>query len=138
MSCVLRVSGEHLDIDALLRSHYLIPIVIWRKGDEGFLKGRFHADSGANFNVSDAEIEDVARQIIDAEFYLATNYNQISTLVSATGVANATLNFAVSTRPGFVTQTSSFSSTFVQHVAELGLGLAVSHYPTQEDVEENI
>lgn len=138
MSCVLSVSGEHLDIDALLQRQNLIPIVTWRKGEERFLKGRFHTDSGANFDVSDAEIEDFARQIIDAELYLATNYNAISILVSAAGVANATLDFSVSTRPGFVTQTSYFSSTFVQHVAELGLGLAVSHYPTQDDIEENI
>ncbi len=138
MSCVLRVSGEHLDIDALIQRQNLIPIVTWRKGEERFLKGRLHADSGANFDVSDAEIEDVARQIADAEIYLATNYNEISILLSGTGVSNATLDFAVATRPGFVTQTSSFSSAFVRHVAELGLALAVSHYPTQDDVEENI
>jgi hypothetical protein len=137
MSCVLRVSGEYLDIDALLQSQNLIPIVTWRKGGERFLKGRLHTDSGANFEVSHAEIEDVARQVADAERYLATNYNEISILVSAAGCTNAVLDFAVATRPGFVTQTSSFSSSFVQHVAELGLALAVSHYPTQDDVEEN-
>lgn len=138
MSCVLRVSGEHLDIDALLQSQNLIPVVTWRKGEERFLKGRFHTDSGANFDISDAEFEDVATQIVDAEFYLATHYNEISILVSAAGVTNATLDFAVATRPGFVTQTSSFSAAFVQHMAELGLGLAVSHYPTQDDVEGSI
>ncbi len=135
MSCVLRVSGEHLDIDALLRVLNLIPIVAWRKGEERFLKGQFHADSGANFDVSDAEIEDVARQIADAEFYLATNYNEISKLASTEGVAKANLDFAVATRPRLVTQTSSFSSALLQHVAALGLGLAVSHYPTRNDVE---
>ena len=135
MSCVLRVSGEHLDIDVLLRGLNLIPIVAWRKGDELFLKGQCHADSGANFDVSDAEIGDVARQIADAEFYLATNYDEISILASSAGVARATLDFAVATHPGFVTQTSTFSSAFLQRVAELGLGLAVTHYPTQDDVE---
>ena len=136
MSCVLRVSGEHLDINALLQNLNLIPIVAWRKGEEQFFKkGQFHANSGANFDVSDAEIEDVVRQIADAEFYLATNYNEISILVSTAGVVKATLDFAVATRPGSFTQTSSFSSAFVQYVAELGLGLAVSHYPTQDDVE---
>ena len=137
MSCVLRVSGEHLDIDALLLSQNLIPVVTWRKGDERYLKGRFRTDSGANFEVSHAEIEDAAGQIADAERYLATNYDEISMLVSAAGVTNATLDFPVATRPGFVTQTSSFSSEFVQRVAELGLALAVSHYPTQDDEEEN-
>eukprot|EP01036_Dinobryon_divergens_P019988 gene19988-27351_t len=51
MSCVLRVPGEHLDIDVLLRGLNLIPIVAWRKRDEGFSKGQFHAESGANFDV---------------------------------------------------------------------------------------
>ncbi len=137
MSCVLRVSGEHLDIDALLQSQNLFPILTWRKGEERFLKGRFHTDSGANFDVSDAEIEDVGRQIVDAEFFLKTHYNEISILVSAAGVAYATFDFAVATRQGFVTQTSSFSAAFVQHLAELGLGLAVSHYPNHGDIEEN-
>ena len=137
MGCVLRVSGEHLDIDALLQSQKLIPITTWRKGKERISKGRFHADSGANFVVSDAEFEDIALQISDTEFYLATNYDEISALASAAGVTEATLDFAVATRPGFVTQTSSFSSTFLQHVAKLGLGLAVSHYPTQDDIEED-
>lgn len=138
MPCVLRLSGEHLDIDALLKRQNLIPIVTWRKGEERFLKGRRHTDSGANFVVSHAEIEDVAGQIADAESYLAANYNEISLLVSAAGVASATLDFAVATRPGFVTHTSFFSSAFVQQVAQLRLALAVSHYPTQDDVEENI
>ncbi len=55
MSCVLRVSGEHLDVDALLLSQNLIPVITWRKGDERYLKGRFRTDSGANFDVSHAE-----------------------------------------------------------------------------------
>lgn len=138
MGCVLRVSGEHLDIDALLQSQKLIPVITWRKGEERILKGRFSANSGANFVVSDAEIEEVALQILDAESYLATNYDEISVLASGAGVTAATLDFAVATRPGFVTQTSTFSSAFLQHVARLGLGLAVSHYPTQDDIEEDI
>lgn len=138
MSCVLRVSGEHLDIDSLLQSQKLIPVVTWKKGEERILKGRFSANSGANFVVSDAEIEEVALQILDAESYLATNCDEISTLASAAGVTNATLDFAVAIRPGFVTQTSTFSSAFLQHVAKLGLDLAISHYPTQDDIEEEI
>jgi hypothetical protein len=135
MGCVLRVFGEHLDIDALFQSQKLTPVVTWRKGQERILRGRFHMDSGANFDVSNVEDEDFSLQISDAEVYLTENSDEIIKLASASGVEEATLDFSVSTRPGFLTQTSFFPPTFLQQVARLGLGLAVSHYPTDDSVE---
>ena len=134
MGCVLRVYGEHLDIDALLSSLKLIPVVTWRKGQERVVKGRFHMDSGANFVVSDADIEDIPRQIADTESYLSRNHDELSSVTSAAGVAGAILDFAVATQQGFATQTSNFSCAFLQRLTYLRLGLAVSHYRT-EDIE---
>lgn len=135
MGCVLRVFGEHLDIDTLLQSQELIPVVTWRKGQERVLKGRFHVDSGANFDVCGADDEDLSLQISSAKLYLARNSGEIMKLTVAVGVDEITLDFSVSTRPGFMTQTSIFSSAFLQQVARLGLGLAVSHYPTDDSAE---
>jgi hypothetical protein len=136
MGCVLRVYGEFLDIEVLLPNLKLIPVVTWRKGHDRFLKGRLHVDSGANFVVSDAGIDDFPAQITDAESYLRKNHAEILKLTSATGAAGAILDFAVATRPGFATQTSAFSPEFLACMTKLRLCLAVSHYPTENDIDE--
>jgi hypothetical protein len=129
MGCVLRVYGEGLDIDALLSSVNLNAVVTWKTGQER-LKGRFHSDSGANFVASDADIEDFPRAIVETNFFLAQNYDELYKLTSTPGVAGAVLDFAVATQPGRVIQTSNFSIAFLQRMADLNLALAVSHYPT--------
>lgn len=134
MSCVLRVYGEDLEIDALLPGLKLVPFRTWKKGQERPLKGRFHVDSGANFVVSDAEIDNFPAQLADAESYLANNHDEIWKLATAAGLAGAVLDFAVATRPGFATQTSNFSSAFLQRMVHLKLDLAVSHYLTETDI----
>lgn len=136
MSCVLRVQGDFFDIDALLSNVELIPVAIWKKGQKRFSKGQLHINSGANFVVSDADIEDFPAQIAEAESYLAKNYDEIMKLTSAAGVSDAVLDFAVATRPGFVTQTSNFTVAFLGHMAKLKLALAVSHYPIEHDIEK--
>lgn len=135
MGCVLRVYGEDLDIDALLSSVTLIAVVIWKTGQEGVLKGRFHSDSGANFVASDADIEDFPLVIAETESFLVQNHADIWKLTSAPGVTGAVLDVAVATRSGFVTQTSNFSFALLQQMAQLNLSLAVSHYPT-DDISE--
>ena len=135
MGCVLRVYGEHLDIDALLSSVSLIAVAIWKTGQERISKGRFHSNSGANFVASHADVEDFLCAIAEVELFLKQNYDEIYMLTSAPGATGAVLDFAVATRPGLVIQTSNFSSAFLQRMADLNLALAVSHYPT-DDISE--
>jgi hypothetical protein len=135
MGCVLRVYGEHLDIDVLLSSVNLIAVQIWKTRQERILKGRFHSDSGANFVVSDADVEDFPRVIAEVELFLTRNYDELRMLTSAPGATGAVLDFAVITRPGLVIQTSNFSSVFLRQMTNLNLALAVSHYPT-DDISE--
>jgi hypothetical protein len=61
MSCILRISGESLDIDALLSRHNLTPDRIWKKGEPRTLKGKVHSDCGANFLASDADLDEFDR-----------------------------------------------------------------------------
>jgi hypothetical protein len=135
MGCVLRVYGEHLDIDALLSSVSLIAVAIWKTGQERILKGRFHSNSGANFVASHADVEDFLRVIVEVELFLKQNHDELYMLTSAPGATGAVLDFAVATRPGLVIQTGNFSSAFLQRMADLNLALAVSHYPT-DDISE--
>jgi hypothetical protein len=132
MGCVLRVYGEHLDIDALLSSVSLIAVAIWKTGQERILKGRFHSNSGANFVASHADVEDFLRVIVEVELFLKQNHDELYMLTSAPGATGAVLDFAVATRPGLVIQTGNFSSAFLQRMADLNLALAVSHYPTDD------
>jgi hypothetical protein len=132
MGCVLRVYGEHLDIDTLLSSVDLIAVVTWKTGQERILKGRFHSDSGANFVVSNADVEDFPCVVAETELFLARNYDDLCILTSAPEATGAVLDFAVATRPGLITKTSIFSSAFLQRMADLNLALAVSHYSTDD------
>jgi hypothetical protein len=85
MGCVLRVYGEHLDIDALLSSVSLIAVAIWKTGQERILKGRFHSNSGANFVASHADVEDFLRVIAEVELFLKQNHDELYMLTSARG-----------------------------------------------------
>lgn len=85
--------------------------------------------------MSDADIEDFTRVMEETELFLARNYDELCKLTSAPGVAGAVLDFAVATRPGLVTQTSNFSTAFLQRMADLNLALTVSHYPADDSGE---
>jgi len=114
MSCVLRVLGENLDIDGLLVKQKPIPVATWKNGEERLLKGLFHVNSSANFDVSDAGSEELSRQISDAELYLARNSDEIMKIMKVKGLEEMMLDFSISTRPGFVTQTRFFPAKLLK------------------------
>jgi hypothetical protein len=85
MSSILRISGESLDIDALL-SLYPLPVDrAWKKGEPRILKGRFHSDSGANFLASDADLDEFDRQVSEATEYLEQHAPVIAKMVEFPG-----------------------------------------------------
>ena len=87
MSCVLRISGTALDIDALLSSVALAPNRTWRKGElRSKAVARTHADSGASFIASDAEFDAFDQQIADAITFLSSNSAAVTALASFAGV----------------------------------------------------
>ncbi|MDE2428131.1 MAG: hypothetical protein KGM99_05350 [Burkholderiales bacterium] len=128
MSCLLRISGESLDIDALLSLHSLPLDRAWKKGEPRVLKGKFHLDSGLNILVSDANLDQITRQIEEATNYLELNAPVLAKISAFPGVQNATLDFGIAIYEGHVAQFSFFPAKFIQLVANAGISLEVSHY----------
>ncbi|MBC3860714.1 hypothetical protein H8K32_01280 [Undibacterium jejuense] len=132
MSCVFRISGELLDIDALL-AQCAIPVCrMWRKGEPRILKGKFHSDSGANFIASDADFVEFDNQLVDATAFLKGHASEIAKIIAFPGLQNAILDFAVATKDGYTTQSSYLPPKFVQLVARLEIGVGISHYPSAD------
>ena len=137
MSCILRISGESLNVDALLSQHDMSPDRTWKKGEARSLKGKTYSDCGANFIASEADLDEFARQLTEATAYLETHTTTIANMVATPGVQYAVLDFGVSLREGYVAQFCYFPPQFIQLVANAGIGLEVSQYACSEDDGES-
>ena len=70
MSCILRVGGQELDVGALLKQLPFMPYRTWCKGDVHGIKKRILTDSGAAFDVSQADLDEFDQQTEDATAFL--------------------------------------------------------------------
>ena len=137
MSSILRISGQSLDIDALLSLYSLPYDRVWKKGEPRVLNGKLHTDSGANFLASNADLGEFDRQVSEATEYLEQHAPVVSRMVAFPGVQNAVLDFGVSLYEGNVAQFSFLPPKLVQLAASAGLGLEVSHYACSKGDEES-
>jgi len=130
--CVLRVSGENLDIDALLAFTSLVPRHVVRKGQPRFERSKHIAGySGFNVSVSDASGTDVQSQVRDALAFLQMNREDIQRAVQFPGVEHARLDFGVHCRlsNGIAAQFDYYPPDLLRLAGELGLGIEISLYP---------
>jgi len=134
MSCILRVSGESLDVDALISDLPLSADQTWRKGQpRSTVSGRLHANSGANFLVSDADLDAFARQVTDATAFLASNATAVAKAARFPGVEQVTLDFGVALLEGNVAMFSYLPPQLVQLAAQANIGIEISHYLCSEE-----
>lgn len=137
MSCILRISGESLDIDSLLAQHSLIADRAWKKGEPYFLKGRFNSDSGANFIASNADLDEFDLQVTEATEFLGLHRSEIARIVAFPGAQDAVLDFGVALYEGYVALVLSLPPRLIQLAASAGVGVEISHYPCSRDDEES-
>jgi hypothetical protein len=133
MSCILRISGELLDVEVLLAGTSLAAYRVWMKGQSRALAGKPYSDSGAYFLVSDADFDDFDRQVVEATAYLEQHALVVAKMVDHPGVENAVLDFAVSLYEDHVAQFSFLPPKLVRLAGSAGLGLEVSHYACSHD-----
>ena len=136
MSCMLRISGSNLDVDALL-VHPSLPIErYWRKGQASKINPeRHYKDSGVQVVASDAEITELALQVAQATQFLRENSAAIALLAKTFGVEEANLYFGVALCEGNVAVMFEASQELVRLAATAGLGINVSTYLTSADDE---
>ena len=133
MSCILRISGEFLNIEALLSEHDLVPDRIWKQGDATIRFGLVHSDSGANFLASDQDLDEFDCQVKEAAEFLERHSLVIAKMVAFPDVQRAVLDFGVSLPEGFVSHCCHFPPRFIQLAASAGLALEISHYLCSPD-----
>jgi len=129
MSCVLRIGGVQLDVDALLHVVPLSAYRVDRKGTPRRLRTRgTFEESTLHVDVSDADFADLPKQIADAIRFLQTNAETIRAAVRFVGVERATLDFAVESKDVMI-DSNYLPPQLLQIAGELGVGIELSMYP---------
>lgn len=138
MSCILRVGGTSLDIEALLSSCSLMPRTQWRRGEERTVGGKVFSTSGANFVASEADFEAFDIQVADAIAFLREHVTQLRRLAAFDGVDSAILDFAVSVHEDTTFRSCALSPELVRLAADVGLGLELSFYACNQEASETV
>lgn len=128
MSCILRIAGEHLDVDDLLNSCGLLADRTWKNGEPSALKGEHYSDSGAQFIASEADLDQFEHQTEDAAAFLASHLSSIARASTFAGVECAILDFGVCLPMGYVAQFSELPLRRIRLAAEAGVAIQLSHY----------
>lgn len=136
MSCILRIGGTSLDIDALLSSCSLTPDAQWRRGEVQTVGRKVCSTSGANFVASDAEFDAFDLQVADVTAFLREHSAQLRCLAAFDGVDSATLDFAVSIHEDTMVRSCALSPELVRLAADLGLGLEVTFYACSDEATD--
>jgi len=136
MSCVFRVYGDDLEIDALMKKLKMEPYRLWRKGEPRYWKnpeGKKSDCSGACFDASEAEMTEFPVQVEDAINFLKRNQKDIEAIVAFPGVEEAALDFGIALKRD--TLNCDYLPTELLRLAgNLNVAIELSHYaPCDED-----
>ena len=131
MTCLLVATGKRFDVDAFLE-HTSLPISKqFRMGERiNPVSTRVSPYSGVTITVSEAPFENLQDQIQDAIVFIESHRSEICRLVSWPGVEEVRLDFAV----GWEEDHAHFyyyPVDFIKLLADLGLSLELSRYPSQ-------
>jgi hypothetical protein len=133
MSCILRVAGKDLNLKDLLKIN-LKPDSTYEKGSPR-RKGSKSSSSGARYVVSEADFDQFEQQKLDAIKFLKRNKDRIQEIMDLNGIDGADLDFGIHRRDVPV-QCDNFPSDLIKLAGNLGLGLELSQYPSDEGDEE--
>lgn len=131
MSCVLRVSGRSLDLNALVAGSTLSPYRTWQIGtarSDSRPDGPVCSDSGACFAISTADFDAFSVQVNDATQFLERHADAVRAIVSFPGVDAATLDFGIALRD-IAVHCDYLPPRLLSAAAAVGVGIELSHYP---------
>ena len=134
MSCVLRIIGENLNVEELLKIDSN-PDTYWKKGDSKLRtrpNNKKHLRSGAHYCVSEAEFNEFEKQKKDVIKYLHENEEKIKAIQKLAGIESVFLDFGIEQRDVFV-QSDFFQPELIRLAGKLGLGIKLSQYPPSDE-----
>ncbi len=135
MSCVLRASGEFLDVRALLDGVHLEPNRIWRKGEprvESRPDGRLNQSSGVTFIVSEADFREFDLQLLDAIGFIDQNRRCLEFMRDFPAVDWFALDFGIELRDAAI-HSDILTPEFLLAAASIGVSVELSHYPNHPE-----
>lgn len=142
MSCILRVSGDNLDVKSLAKKLSIKPYDIYIKGQPIFKtrpEGKKRQTSGLSFCTSNADFNKLDKQIKDTIKYLTKNRLELKKLTANKNVEYSTLDFGIELRMGYnniALQSDYFPHELLKLAADLKIDIGFSLYPP--DLEEQL
>ncbi len=130
MSCVLHITGDKVDVDALIDLAPVAPATSFKKGEPRSPRpnARRNSTSGIAIVVSDADFDDFDRQKKDAIEFLQRHKSRLHDLLATVGIQHRSIDFGIEMR-NVIAQTDSFDPEVVMAAADLRLGITLSQYP---------
>ena len=129
MGCVLRTYGSEFLVDRFLEESTLTPYEIHHKGEPRLSTTQeLHESSGLKVEVSNAEFEDLKKQVADAISFLKAYRKELERLCRFPGVEGACLDFAWTKRDVFC-QYDTLPAELLYLAGSVGLDISLSQFP---------
>ena len=126
---VVRIAGAQFDPAEYARQYGFTPDIMWRSGEPD-LMGRIHRESGFNLTIADADsANQLVRQVHD---WVETHRSALQALSVSGGTAVIDVGLTVGTPTQFIAGVV-FGRSDLKLLAEAGVELSVSAYPSSED-----
>jgi hypothetical protein len=130
--CVLRVASTDFKLDDFLSTSTLHPYNIYRRGEAKGGTGKLNDKTGMTVIISDADGDELGKQVQDAMVVLDRNRDEIRRLQSYVGSEEMVLDFGVWSKDVFV-QYNYFPPLLLRLAGELGVGIELSIYQKDEE-----
>lgn len=131
MSCVMRISGEDLVLEDLLRL-MPAPYAQWHKGEAQRYIEKVETTSGAKYDVSVAGFKEFEEQKTDALVFLLNHREALRMVAQLPGIRYMQIDFGIEDRDSF-TQSDSFEPELLKIAGELNITIKLSRYPISKD-----
>jgi len=122
LTCIFRVVGNDLDIDAILAGTTIRPFRIDRAGVEEAKTNALHYDVSVAEPVSSSELETTLLE------FMTKNKRDILIIRQARGIEQLVLDVAVTIDDGTMTRTLALSQSLLEAVTDAGLSFEISAY----------
>ena len=132
--CNFHCSGESFDVDAFLARSPFEPYRVAHRGESKGRKNKRWTYSGFSIEVSKA-YGDLAKQCEDVTAFLQGYHSEMTRLSTFPGVTGLLLHFGYERREVAV-QTDYLPPELMVLVGSLGIGIELSLYPNEGQLEE--
>lgn len=130
--CVLRAASTDFKVDDFLSTSTFHPCNVYRRGELKGQTGKTRDETGMTLIVSEADGNELGKQVQDAIKFLEHNKDEIRRLQIYLGGQEMVLDFGIWSKEVFG-QYSYFPARLLWLAGELGVGIELSVYHCDEE-----